>query len=121
MAGVTGARRGELCGLRCGDVHWDRRLLVIARSIHHDVDKHQLVVAPTKTGRVRRLSLDARTLELLAAYRQQAAETVDDAGQVEPRRLHGVLTYGGINSMAESFFASLQTELLDRRRWTSRR
>ena len=80
LAGITGARRGELCGLRWTDIHWDRRMLVIARSIRHDVDKRQLVVAPTKTGRVRRLSLDARTLELLAVYRRRAAGWAADAG-----------------------------------------
>ncbi|MDQ6784954.1 MAG: site-specific integrase [Actinomycetota bacterium] len=72
LAGVTGARRGELCGLRWSDVDQQRSLLTIARSIRHGVDKTVLVVAPTKTGRDRRIALDARTRELLAAYRDQA-------------------------------------------------
>ncbi len=79
LAGVTGARRGELCGLRWSDIDGDRRMLVIARSIRHDVDKRQLVVSPTKTGRVRRLSLDDHTLELLAGYRNQAEGWAADA------------------------------------------
>jgi integrase len=80
LAGVTGARRGELCGLRWTDIDWDRRLVVIARSIRHDLDKRRLVVAPTKTGQVRRLSLDARTLELLAGYHAQAEGWAAEAG-----------------------------------------
>jgi integrase len=72
LAGVTGARRGELCGLRWSDVDKERRLLTIARSIQHGLDKTTLVVAPTKTGRDRRVALDARTLALFAEYRAQA-------------------------------------------------
>ncbi len=82
LAGVTGARRGELCGLRWRDIDWDRRLLVIARSIRHDLDKRQLVVAPTKTGRMRRLSLDDRALDLLGGCRRQAEGWTADAGTV---------------------------------------
>jgi integrase len=72
MAGVTGARRGELCGLRWSDIDPARGQLTIARSIRHALDKTELIVATTKTGRARRVSLDARTLELLADYRRQA-------------------------------------------------
>jgi integrase len=74
LAGVTGARRGELCGLRWTDVDPVRRLLMIARSIQHGLDKTTLLVAPTKTGRERRVALDARTLALFADYRQQAEQ-----------------------------------------------
>jgi integrase len=74
LAGVTGARRGELCGLRWTDIDATRRLLRIARSIQHGLDKTTLVVAPTKTGRERRVALDARTLALLADYRRQAEQ-----------------------------------------------
>lgn len=78
LAGVTGARRGELCGLRWTDVDPDRAQLTIARSIQHGLDKTELVVASTKTGRSRRVALDKRTLELLEQYREQAAEWASD-------------------------------------------
>lgn len=74
LAGVTGARRGELCGLRWSDIDPVRCQVTVARSIRHGLDKTELVVAPTKTGRSRRVSLDARTLDLLGQYRQQAQE-----------------------------------------------
>jgi len=80
MAGVTGARRGELCGLRWSDIDPVRGQLTIARSIRHALDKTELVVATTKTGRTRRVSLDVRTLELLADYRQQADLWASAAG-----------------------------------------
>ncbi len=33
---------------------------------------------------------------------------------------NNVLTYRGVNSVAEAFFSSLQRELLDQHHWTSR-
>lgn len=33
----------------------------------------------------------------------------------------GVLTYRGVNAVAESFFGTLQLELLDQHHWASRR
>jgi integrase len=72
LAGVTGARRGELCGLRWSDIDQRRASLKIARTIRHGLDKTQLEVGSTKTGRERRVSLDARTLHLLADYYAQA-------------------------------------------------
>jgi integrase len=74
VAGVTGARRGELCGLRWTDVDAECRLLTIARAIQHGLDKTTVVVAPTKTGRERRVALDARILPLFADYRRQAEQ-----------------------------------------------
>ncbi|MHB1534748.1 MAG: tyrosine-type recombinase/integrase [Acidimicrobiales bacterium] len=79
LAGVTGARRGELCGLRWSDIDERRAQLSIARSIRHGLDKTELVVAPTKTGRVRRVSLDERTMDLLAHYRREAERWAADA------------------------------------------
>ena len=80
LAGVTGARRGELCGLRWSDIDPDRRCITIARSVRHALDKKELVVAGTKTGRTRRVSLDERTLEVLMQYRVQADAWAAAAG-----------------------------------------
>jgi integrase len=91
LAGVTGARRGELCGLRWSDLDEARRQLTIARSIQHGLDKRELVVAGTKTGRIRRVSLDERTLNVLAAYRAQARQWAEQA-MVEFREDGYVLT-----------------------------
>jgi integrase len=79
LAGLTGARRGELCGLRWSDIDERRSSLTIARSIRHGLDKTSLVVALTKTGRDRRISLDQRSLKLLAAYRAEAQRWAADA------------------------------------------
>ncbi len=72
LAVLTGARRGELCALRWSDIDPVRCQVTIARSIRHGMNKTELVVAPAKTGRSRRVSLDARTLDLMGQYRQQA-------------------------------------------------
>ncbi len=74
LAGVTGARRGELCGLRWSDIDSTRGCVTISRSVHHGLDKSELVVVPTKTGRARRVALDARTLDLLSQYRDQVSQ-----------------------------------------------
>ena len=80
LAGVTGARRGELCGLRWSDIDVERGFVTIARSVRHGVDRRQLVVAPTKTGRVRKVSLDGRALEVIERYRAEAQEWAARAG-----------------------------------------
>jgi integrase len=46
LAGVTGARLGELCGLRWTDIDPERRLLTISRSIQHGLDKTTLSTNP---------------------------------------------------------------------------
>jgi len=56
LAAVTGARRGELCGLRWGDVDFDRRTLVIERSVA--VVDGQWITKGTKTHAGRVLALD---------------------------------------------------------------
>ena len=53
--------------------------LTIRRSIQHGLDKTTLVVATTKSGRERRVALDARTLTLLADYRREAEQWADQA------------------------------------------
>ena len=67
LAAVTGARRGELCALRWGDVDFDQGRLTIARSIVERVG--ELIEKDTKTHQVRRLSLDEATLGALERHR----------------------------------------------------
>jgi integrase len=57
LAAVTGARRGELCGLQWGDVDWTGHTLTIERSVA-TMGRGQLITKDTKTHAARRLALD---------------------------------------------------------------
>ncbi len=72
LAALTGARRGELCGLRWGDVDWERMVLHIRRAVKHDVDPRRVVVGPTKTHQTRRVSIDTAMAATLSAHRSRA-------------------------------------------------
>lgn len=78
VAATTGARRGELCGLRWGDLDRDAGQLDIVRSVI--VVAGECRVAPTKSRQCRRVALDAQTLAILAAHRQRADKRAADAG-----------------------------------------
>ena len=71
LAAVTGARRGELCGLQWKHVDFDRRQLTIERSITQ-LAGNVVLAKDTKTHAARRIGLDVRTVELLAEL--QAAQ-----------------------------------------------
>jgi len=73
LAVTTGARRGELCGLRWKDVDIEAGALTISRAIveaAHSV----LVEKDTKTHASRRIALDADTVDALRAHRKRAEE-----------------------------------------------
>jgi integrase len=83
VAIITGARRGELCGLRWSDLDLDAGQLTIARSIADTPDK--IIVKATKTGKVRRLAIDATTVELLRArHAGQVAKARTCKMQMDP-------------------------------------
>jgi len=67
LAMITGARRGELCGIRWSDVDLDNGQIKIARSIADTPE--EIIVKATKTGKVRRLAVDATTVAMLTARR----------------------------------------------------
>ncbi|MGA8724828.1 MAG: tyrosine-type recombinase/integrase [Acidimicrobiales bacterium] len=67
LAAVTGARRGELCGLRWSDVDWEGRTLTVNRSIHTVRGGNGWGVKSPKSRQVRRIGLDESAL---AALRQ---------------------------------------------------
>ena len=76
LAAVTGARRGELCGLKWSDVNWEARTLTIARSAD---DKgiqtgQRARIKETKTYKVRTIPLDELTLDELQRHRDWLAE-----------------------------------------------
>lgn len=75
---VTGMRRGELCALRWTDVQLDAAVLEVRRAYTHrsgvGIEKE------TKTHQMRRIALDADTVDLLAAHRLRFQNRVDSLG-----------------------------------------
>ena len=78
LAAVTGARRGELLGLRIGDVDLGTRIMTIQRSVIH-TKKTGLVVKSTKTDRSRRVSLDEVAVAVLVSQIGEV-KAVESAG-----------------------------------------
>ena len=70
LAAITGARRGELCGLRWNDVDWDGSTLTIARSIY-ETKGGGWGEKPTKTHQVRRIGLDEFGITILRRHRAE--------------------------------------------------
>lgn len=68
LAATTGARRGELLGLRWSDVDFDARLLHIRRAVKHE-DGPGWTIGDTKTHAERRIALDAFSLQVLTEHR----------------------------------------------------
>lgn len=69
LAVATGARRGELLALQWSDVDFETSMLTINKAIGRGV-KYKEIVTSTKTGNVRRLSLDPQTVKVLHEYRE---------------------------------------------------
>jgi integrase len=78
LAAVTGARRGELCGLRWGDVDLDGANLMIRRSVINTPG--QILIKVPKTDRARRVTLDAATCDLLRMRKSSDVERLRAAG-----------------------------------------
>jgi len=77
LAAVSGARRGELCGLRWSDLDFDDGALTIRRTV---IDVQGVQVKDTKTHAARRISLDAVTLALLSDHRGRAEAMATTCG-----------------------------------------
>jgi integrase len=69
---ATGVRPGECLGLRWSDVDLDGCAASIRQAIT-SVD-HRPHTGPTKTGKARRIDLDARTVSMLRSHRAMQAE-----------------------------------------------
>ncbi|HVX17428.1 MAG TPA: site-specific integrase [Acidimicrobiales bacterium] len=69
LAATTGARRGELCGLRWSDLNPVTGELDIVRAI--TLVDGRTVIGPTKTRRSRRIHLDRATCAALAEHRRR--------------------------------------------------
>jgi integrase len=82
LLAATGMRRGELLGLRWGDVDWERGALSVVRSL--GLVDGQLVTSTTKTTTSRRLLfLDSVTLDHLHSHFERAT-AAGVAGDGEP-------------------------------------
>jgi len=97
LAAATGARRGEIVGLRWSDLDEDGRLW-IRRSIHNMGYGVMFVKLP-KTARGRSLYLDDDTFEMLREIRFDPDLRPDDymtSGNVEPRSPDWITRQWGI-------------------------
>jgi hypothetical protein len=88
LAALTGCRRGELCGLRWGDVDEARMVLNVRRAAKR-AQGGEKIIGPTKTHKTRRLSIDDVTVAVINEHRARAVEwaaaaevEVDDDGFV---------------------------------------
>jgi integrase len=82
LAAITGARRGELCGLRWEDLDLTAGVIHIRRAVKTSL-AGGIEVGPTKTHAERAVSLDLPTLAVLARHRLQVDSWAHAAG-VEP-------------------------------------
>jgi integrase len=79
LAAATGMRRGELLGLRWSDVHLDTGRLEITQALNVVGYTTSFSRLKTKTSR-RCITLDATTVEHLAAWRSEQADAMAAAG-----------------------------------------
>ena len=82
LAAVTGARRGELCGLQWPDIDLDASVMRIAFS--YLARGGQKLRKDTKTHQHRHLAIDPVTCALLAERRRDAEATLDGIGITQP-------------------------------------
>lgn len=82
LAALTGARRGELCGLKWTDIDWDAGTLLIERAQVRLIGGDS--TGPTKSGKPRRVSLGTAGLTVLTAYRAAISERARGLGIEAP-------------------------------------
>ena len=79
LAAYSGARRGELLALRWSDVDWTGKSIRIRASA--GLVENERLEGSTKSGRERRVSLDAETLDALKAHRKRQMHDQSVAGE----------------------------------------
>jgi integrase len=82
LAALTGARRGQLCGLHWADVHLDAAAIRWTRALGKIPGG--TIEKDTKTGARWPVSLDPATVELLRAHRRRCVESALAAGAALP-------------------------------------
>ena len=80
LAALTGARRAEICGLRWADMESAAGRLVIRQAVVRGQQPGDLVVKETKTGRVRRISLDPLSIAILERHQAACEENATACG-----------------------------------------
>ena len=98
IAAMTGARRGELCGLRWGDVDFGDLTLTIERSVA-DMGRGKLITKDTKTHAARRLALDEFSEATLRRHLAVAEDRAEDLG-IEVTPDTPVFTYNMVTPIA---------------------
>lgn len=78
VAAATGARRGELCGLRWARLDLDGGAVLIDRSVVRT--DNGTVEKDTKTHQARRIALDGSTVAMLRQHRERAAMRARECG-----------------------------------------
>lgn len=81
LAALTGMRRGELCALRWSDLDLQLGIISVSRSLV--VGPGGLSEKTTKTGRSRKIALDAFGIALLTEHLRQVNEWVTAAGGID--------------------------------------
>jgi integrase len=79
LAATTGARRGELCGLRWRDVDLDGGTMTISRNVVEGAGS-AIVEKDTKTHASRRIALDPETVKVLKAQRKRLTSRARGCG-----------------------------------------
>jgi integrase len=80
LAALTGARRGELCGLTWADLETSACRLTIRRGVVRGREGAELVVKETKSRRVRRFTLDPISLAILDRHRANCEARAEACG-----------------------------------------
>jgi integrase len=80
LAATTGARRGEIAGLRWADLDFEKNTVWIRRAVSYS-PKTGVVIGPTKTDRERRLAIPvpvAEFAQVIRAEQQERATRIGD-------------------------------------------
>ncbi|MEM7275549.1 MAG: tyrosine-type recombinase/integrase [Actinomycetota bacterium] len=79
LLAVTGARRGEICGLRWRSVDLDANTFVIREAVAV-VAGGELITKNPKSHQIRTVSVDAETAQLLQEHRAKQVEMAESVG-----------------------------------------
>jgi integrase len=86
LAAITGARRGELCGLQWADIDLDSGIVHIAYS--YFVRSGQRVRKDTKTHQDRHLAIDPVTAAMIAVQKRETESRLSEAGVTLPQNAY---------------------------------